>query len=147
MSILSNFKLVSSKRTRSVNPVQLRRHKVIRKIQEQIYLAIAQKEGRTYAPTKIKNYVNQETGERKTVEVPKRIKEWWYIENGKINLILKYGSKQIAFDSKGTKNAIEVANGDDLIKALESLKLAVDAGELDTQIEAASSALRAGFIK
>ena len=33
------------------------------------------------------------------------------------------------------------------MKALESLKLAVEQGELDTQIEATSGALRAGFLK
>jgi len=36
-------------------------------------------------------------------------------------------------------------SADDLIKALEIIKAAVEAGELDSQIEAASGAVRAGF--
>ncbi len=48
--------------------------------------------------------------------------------------------------SKG-KNAIELGSGDELIAALHALKTAALAGELDVQIEAASGALRAGFVK
>ena len=45
------------------------------------------------------------------------------------------------------KNAIEVGNMDDLVAALEAVKEAVTAGELDAQIEQASGALRDGFAK
>ena len=62
-------------------------------------------------------------------------------------MVIKYGSKPIAFDSKGTKNAIEVGTGEELIAALKTIKAAVDAGELDTQIESASTAIRARFDK
>jgi hypothetical protein len=43
------------------------------------------------------------------------------------------------------KPSVEVANPADLIKALEVIKGAVEAGELDDQIEKASSSLRSGF--
>jgi hypothetical protein len=80
------------------------------------------------------------------VERAKRVREWWYVsDTGKINVVVKYGSKQIEL-SKG-KNAVEVATGEELLKVLEALKSAVEAGELDSQIEAASGALRAGFTK
>jgi hypothetical protein len=45
------------------------------------------------------------------------------------------------------KNAIELGSGDELIAALHALKAAALAGELDAQIETASGALRAGFVK
>lgn len=147
MSILSSFKFVTSKKKQGTTPVVQRRLKLIGKISEQIQLAQAQKDGLSYAPTRMKTYVNKETGERRSVEVPKRLREWWHVsENGKINLTCKYGSKQLQFDSKG-KNAIEVGNGEELLSALESLKLAVEQGELDAQIEATSGALRAAFLK
>ena len=147
MSILSNLKLVASKKRQGVSPVIQRRNKLTNKIYEQIQLAQAQKDGITFAPTRLKTHVNKETGERKTIESIKKVRQWWHIsDSGKINLVCKYGSKQIQFDSKG-KNAIEVTNGDELLSALESLKLAVEQGELDQQIEATSGALRAGFLK
>jgi len=43
------------------------------------------------------------------------------------------------------KPSVEVASGPELVKALESIKAAVEAGELDAQIETASASLRSGF--
>lgn len=148
MSMLNNLKLVASKREHGINPVVHRRNKLSIKIQDQILLAEAKREGRTYAPTRLKSVINRETGERQTIASQKMIREWWYINAaGKINLVIKYGSKPISLDAKGTKNAIEVSTGDELIEALKTIKAAVDAGELDTQIESASTAIRARFAK
>lgn len=148
MSMLANLKLVTSKREQGTNPVLHRRTKLSIKINDQILLAEAKRDGRNYAPTRIKTAMNKVTGERTTFESQKLIREWWYINSGgKINLIVKYGSKSIAFDAKGTKNAIEVNSGDELIAALKTIKAAVDSGELDQQIESASGAIRARFLK
>jgi len=146
--MLANLKLVTSKREQGTNPVLHRRTKLSVKLGDQILLAEAKRDGRTYAPTRLKTAINRVTGERATFESQKLIREWWYINGaGKINLVVKYGSKPISFDAKGTKNAIEVNSGDELIAALTTIKAAVDAGELDQQIESASSALRARFLK
>jgi hypothetical protein len=148
MSMLANLKLVTSKREQGTNPVLHRRTKLSVKLSDQILLAEAKRDGRTFAPTRLKTATNKVTGERITFESQKLIREWWYINGGgKINLIVKYGSKPIAFDAKGTKNAIEVNSGDELIAALKTIKAAVDAGELDQQIESASGAIRARFLK
>jgi hypothetical protein len=45
------------------------------------------------------------------------------------------------------KSAIEVATGDELLKALSLVAKAVEAGELDAQIESASNKLKEGFGK
>ncbi len=148
MSMLANLKLVTSKREQGTNPVLHRRTKLSVKLGDQILLAEAKRDGRTYAPTRLKTAINRVTGERTTFESQKLIREWWYINGaGKINLVVKYGSKPISFDAKGTKNAIEVSSGDELIAALTTIKAAVDAGELDQQIESVSSALRERFLK
>jgi hypothetical protein len=148
MSMLANLKLVASKREQGTNPVIHRRNKLSNKIQDQIKLAEAKREGRIYAPTRLKTVLNRVTGERQTVEITKAVREWWHINGtGKINLVIKYGSKPISLDTKGTKNAVEVSTGDELIDALKTIKAAVDTGELDAQIEAASSTIRARFAK
>ena len=58
-------------------------------------------------------------------------------------MAIKYGSCTIEL-AKG-KPSVEVASAEDLVKALTAIKAAVEAGELDAQIETASGALRAGF--
>ena len=143
MSFIAKLKLISSKRERNLSPIVMRRQKLAQKIEEQLQLAQAQKEGRLYAPKRIKNVTN-EAGERVSVETVKRIKEWyWTTPNNKINLSVRYGSKTLEL-SKG-KNAIELNTGDELLATLASLKEAVIAGELDEAINLASDKLRAGF--
>lgn len=145
MATLASLKLVSAKKPTHQNPVFHRRNKLSSKIQEQILLAAAQREGGTYAPTRIRTVTNAE-GDRVQVTHAKRIKPWWFVgENGKVCIEIRYGSKVIEL-SKG-KSAIEIATPVTLVETLETVKEAVMAGELDTQIEAASIKLREGFSK
>jgi hypothetical protein len=145
MSSFAKLKLISSKREPNTNPTLLRRNKLANKLKEQLELATAQKEGRLYAPKKLKTVTNAD-GNRVNVETTKRVKEWyWTTANNKINLCVRYGSKTLEI-SKG-KNAIELSNGDELLATLSLLKDAVIAGELDEAINNASDKLRAAFGK
>ena len=146
MTVFSKLKLVSSKKERSVNPIVVRRNKLVGKIEEQLLFATAQRDGQIYAPKRLKNITDKVTGERKTIEATKRIKEWyWTNSNGKILLSVRYGSKTLEL-AKG-KNAIELSTGDELLATLITLKEAVIAGELDEAIAHASDKLKAGFSK
>ena len=146
MSTISKLKLITSIKERNTDPIIVRRTKLATKIEEQIHLATAQKEGRIYAPKRIKNVTN-ENGERVAVESAKRIKEWyWTTANKKINLSVRYGSKTLTLNNKGA-NCIELSTGEELISTLFMLKEAVIAGELDEAISNASDKLRAGFNK
>lgn len=143
---LANLKLTAAKRPAQLPPVAQRRNKLVKRLNEQIELAKAQQDGRTYAPTRLRSVKNAETGEKTTVESAKRIKPWWFVaENGKVCVSLHYGAKRIEL-AKG-KSAAEVGNAAELIAALETLKSAVTGGELDTQIEAVAGAVKAGFKK
>ena len=83
---------------------------------------------------------------RKSVEVNKRLREWWFKnEQGKVCVAIKYGSQLIEL-AKG-KHSVECENVEGLVKALTAIKSAVEAGELDTQIATASMTLRKGFNK
>ena len=145
MTFIAKLKLVASKRERNLSPIVVRRNKLVSKIEEQLQLATAQKEGRLYAPKRIKNVTN-DAGERVAIETTKRVKEWfWTTPANKINLSVRYGSKTLEL-AKG-KNAIELSTGDELLATLSLLKDAVIAGELDEAITNASDKLRAGFSK
>jgi hypothetical protein len=142
---LSTLKLVTSKKHQTVAPIVIRRNKLCAKLDEQLNLCLAQKEGKTYAPTRLKTFVNKQTGERMTAEVVKRVKEWfWVSDSGKINLAVKYGAKTLPLNKKGA-NAIELNNGDELIGTLKSLKMMVANGELDDAMNEVSVATRQSF--
>ncbi len=146
MSVLTNLKLVAAKKPAKQPPVVQRRNKLSNKLWEQLQLARAEMSGETYAPTRRRTVKDPETGLRKSIDVPKRVKPWWFVsETGKVCLSVKYGNKVLEL-AKG-KSAIEVANPDELIKTLETIKAATDSGELDTQISSAAGSLRDGFLK
>ena len=145
MTALSNLKLVAAKRTRQ-EPVVQRRNRLVAKIYEQRQLAEAQLQGKSYEPKTFRNVKNLETGARVSVETVKRVKPWWWTaESGKVCLNVKYGSKVVEL-AKG-KTAIEIGTTAELLPTLDALKFAVLAGELDSQIETMSGALRSGFLK
>jgi hypothetical protein len=146
MSVLTNLKLVAAKKPTKQPPVVQRRNKLSSKLWEQLQLARAEMSGETYAPTRRRTVKDPETGLRKSIEVPKRVKPWWFVsESGKVCLSVKYGSKVLEL-AKG-KSAIEVANPDELIKTLETIKAATDSGELDAQLSTAAGSLRDGFLR
>jgi hypothetical protein len=146
MSALNNLKLVTAKRATTQTPTQLRRNKLCAKLFEQMQLAQAQSEGRVYAPTKFKTVKDAETGERRSIETSKKLKQWWWTAaDGKLNLSIRYGAKVVEI-SKG-KNAIELSGLKELVPTLELVKQAVTEGSLDAQIEAVSNKLRSGFKK
>ena len=147
MSTLNSLKLVASKKHQSVAPIVIRRNKLVAKLHEQLELCEAKRNGNTYAPKRLKTFTDKHSGERKTIETIKRVKEWFWVgDNGKINLAVKYGAKTLALNKKGA-NAIELGNADELIATIKSLKSAVANGELDEAINEVSIATRQAFGK
>ena len=124
--------------------IVVRRNKLAAKLWEQIQLAKSQIDGTPFVIHKFRSVRDPESGVKKQVEVPKRIKPWWFqSEAGKVCIAIRYGSYTLEL-AKG-KPSIEVASAADLIKTLEVIKTAVEAGELDAQIELASKNLRQNF--
>ena len=146
MSTLESLKLTTAKKPTHIPAIVFRRNKLSSKLWEQIQLAKSQIDGTAFVVTKYKSVKDKETGLRRQVEIPKRIREWWFKnEQGKVCVSVKYGTKIIEL-AKG-KHSVECDTAQGLIKALELVKQAVEAGELDAQIETASGALKAGFRK
>ncbi len=143
---LAGLKLTAAQKPTQIPPVQQRRNKLAKRLWEQIELAKAQQAGTTFAPTRLRSVVQNDTGQRRQVETIKRIKQWWFVtDNGKLALSVRYGTKVLEL-AKG-KWAVEVGTDKELLGVLEVIKAAVLAGDLDTQIEAAANKLRAGFEK
>jgi hypothetical protein len=145
MSTLNSLKLSTAKRPTAMPPIQHRRNKLSTKLWEQMQLAKAQQSGETFNTKRFKT-VRDIDGATKTIEMQKRVRPWWFVsEGGKVCLNVKYGTKVLEI-SKG-KPSIEIASAADLFGTLEIIKRAVEGGELDNQIEAASTAVRARFSK
>ena len=146
MSALGTLKLVAAKKPQHLPAIQLRRNKLSNKLWEQIQLAKSQITGQPFVVTRFRSVKDPESGLRKQIEMPKRIRPWWFVtESGKVCVSIRYGSWTLEL-AKG-KPSVELASANDLVIALETIKQAVEAGELDAQIETASAGLKSGFKK
>lgn len=142
MATLNSLKLVAAKKPAHKDPVLHRRNKLSMKVVEQLTYARALNAGEVYAPTRIKTVTNAD-GERVQVTRTKNIRPWWFTEGNKVFLQVRYGAKVLMLNGKS--NAIECANADALIGALETVNSIVLEGALDEQITAASGQIRGGF--
>ena len=116
----------------------------MRRIWDQIELLKCQAAGTQFAPIKYRTVRDAETGVRRQVEVPKRVKSWVFTaENGKTAVAIRYGARVLEL-ARG-KFAVEIASPAQLIPTLELIKTAIDAGELDEQLARASSDIRSRF--
>jgi hypothetical protein len=146
MNALNSLKFVSAKRPTQLTSIQVRRNKLSSRLWSQIQLANALQSGGTYTEKRFRTIRDKHTGETRSVELNKRVRQMWFVgENGKVCLQIKYGSKILEF-SKG-KNAIEVSSGEELIAALATLKTAVESGELDNQLNLAADSVKEKFKK
>jgi hypothetical protein len=110
-------------------------------------MADAMNKGETFTLKRKKLMRDELTGLTSYVDINKRIKTWWFTnsETKKVALQIFYGNKVIDL-AKG-KNAVEVANGNELVNALVRLQEAVLEGLLDAQIEQAADSVKARFAK
>ena len=128
MTVFDTLKFVAFNPLQNNNPIAVRRRKLITKIDEQIQLST----NKEYTPTQHK-WVTDDEGKQTKVEVAKRVKRWWAASvDGKISLVVRYGSKPLEF-AKG-KNAIELSSEAEVTDVLRKLREAAELGELDTLI-------------
>ena len=141
---IAQLKLSSVKKPTHASPAVLRRMKLVKRIDEQIGLATAQAEGTAFHATKPRIIIDSETGLKRSVDVPKLVKAWYFVsDSGKVYLNVKYGSRVMEL-AKG-KPTVDIASSKEIVPTLKLIRQAVLDGELDAQIDFASSDLRKGF--
>jgi hypothetical protein len=141
---LSSLKITNVVRQITANTNEFRKNKLLKKLDEQISLATAQKNGELFTVKRLKN-VKDGNGNSTQIEVQKRVSPWFWTDNNKSFVQIRYGTRVLELQ-KG-KSTIETASADDLLKTLGIVKTAVASGELDAVIEAASVKVRERFGK
>ena len=141
---LSSLKITNVVRQMTANTNEFRKTKLLKKLDEQISLATAQKNGELFIVKRLKNF-KDENGNATQIEVAKRVSQWFWTDNsvGKTFVQIKYGTKILEIQKN--KNTIECVSHDDLIKTLGIVRTCIASGELDAVIEAASVKVRERF--
>jgi len=141
---LSSLKITNVVRQTTTNTSEFRKYKLLKKLDEQIALATAQKNGELFTVKRLKN-VKDQNGNSTQIEVQKRVSPWFWTDNNKTLVQIRYGTRVLELQ-KG-KYTIETASADDLVKTLAIVRTCVANGELDSVIEAASVKVREKFGK
>ncbi len=132
MAYLTKLKLTDTERERSVDPVIRRREKLMAKLDEQRNSTAHAIEGKPYLPTKQAWVTDDETGERKLVEKPKNVRQWFWESGGVWFFQIRYGAKGLEL-AKG-KPTIEAGDRENLLEIIDLCSNAVKDGELDNQL-------------
>lgn len=134
MSHLEKLTFKSVTRASKQDPVQLRRRKLVAAIEEQVNVAAAAVNGETYEVTR-KTWIKNEQGEKVLVDKLRKVRPWFFEQDGGWYVQCKYGNKALKI---GSGNAVFVKALKDIADALNTLKAATEAGELDEAIAVAS---------
>lgn len=131
MSNLAKLTLKNVIRTVKLSPTEVRRHKLLKTLEEQLEVAEAAVRGEQYTVT-VPKWVKNEQGERVAVKRQRVVRAWFFERDGGVYVQCKYGSKALALGKDS--NAVFVPALADVKGALEALYAAVSAGELDAAI-------------
>ena len=139
MSSLAKLTIKTVSRQSKLSPIEARRSKLVAAINEQIAVAEAATQGAQYAVT-VPRWTKNEAGEKVRVQRQKVLRSWFFAQDGGFYVQCKYGAKALALSKDG--NAIFVQAISDVAPVLETLRAAVENGELDSAIEMTISRLR-----
>ena len=137
MSYLSKLTITQLKRPQKQSPADERRGKLVAKLEEQLALAQAQAEGKSYVVTK-SAWTRDGEGNKKRVQKERAVRAWWWNEGTVLIMVVRYGARPLEL-SKG-KRALSVANAAALPEVINTIIAATKAGELDTPIAAVIAA-------
>jgi hypothetical protein len=134
-NFLSTLRVSNEKRNAAANqadPVARARANALSGIAEQIRHLEAALAGTEYMPTRTK-YVDGADGKRVKVDAPKR-RLLWYWKSGDVWYTeCRYGTSQLSFGDGGS--ALQCGSKlEDVIATLETVRNAVNQGELDAEL-------------
>jgi hypothetical protein len=132
MTYLSKLKFTNVARKSTVDPIIRRREKLLEKLDEQKQAAQHAIDGKVYTPTKRGWITDDETGEKRLVEKPKKVRAWFWESAGDWYFQVRYGAKLL--ELANGKSSIEVGDKGKLIDVIDLCISAVKEGELDKQL-------------
>ena len=131
MTHLAKLTFKSVTRNTARDPVMARRDKLLSALEEQKRVYDAAIEGESYQVERNK-WMTNEQGERVAVKTQRRVRAWFFEQDGGWYVQCRYGARVIAAD--GTNNAVFVKSLDEVAAVLDVFLNAAAAGELDTAI-------------
>src|SRR6056297_233893 len=135
MTALAKLNFKSVTRSTQRDPVVARRDKLVAGLKEQQLVYAAALKGEDHRVERQK-WMTNEQGERVLVKTNRRVRPWFFEQDGGWYVPCRYGARVIAAD--GTNNAVFVKTLKDVGAVLDVFLSAASAGELDAAIAKAT---------
>lgn len=135
MATLSKFNLKTVKRINGKDPKINKRNKLVKALEEQLTIVEHKINGQEYKAIK-KVWKDNGSGEKVLMEVPKRVREWYFEQDSGWYIQCRYGARVL--DIVGRNNSVYVNKITEVPKVINALIEATNKGELDDAIERVS---------
>lgn len=135
MSKLAKLNLKTVQRVTTKDPVIARRDKLATAIEEQIAVQSAALKGQEYK-VPVKRWEENESGERVQINAEKRVRPWFFEQDGGWYVQCRYGSRILNINGKS--NAVFVDKLEEVAAIFATFKQAAEEGELDRAITLAT---------
>ena len=135
MTTLAKLNVKSVTRSTLRDPVVARRDKLVAGLKEQQLVHAAALKDEDHQVEKSKWMINEQ-GERVLVKTHRRVRPWFFAQDGGWYVQCRYGARVIAAD--GTNNAVFVSSLKDVGAVLTVFLSAASAGQLDAAIAQAT---------
>ncbi len=131
---LQALTFIAKPKVEAVNPIEVKRAKLIIRLNEQRAMVQCLLNSTEYTAFKDIFILDEESGEKRKVKRPKRIRPWFYQSADKYYFEVKYGTKSLEIQKN--KPAIDVGNKDELLTVIDTIIDATKQGFLDTELKA-----------
>jgi hypothetical protein len=118
----------------AVNTIEVKRDKLIIRLNEQRAMVQCLLNNTEFTAFKDVYIVDDESGEKRKVKRPKRIRPWFYQAAGKYYFEVKYGTKSLEIQKN--KPAIDVGDKNELLTVIDTIIDATKQGFLDAELKA-----------
>lgn len=135
MTHLAKLTFKSVTRSTKRDPVVSRREKLVAGLEEQKLVHAVALKGEDHRVERSK-WMTNEQGERVSIKTHRRVRPWFFEQDGGWYVQCRYGARVIAVD--GTNNAVFVKTLKDVGPVFDAFVAAAQAGELDVAISKAA---------
>jgi len=118
----------------AVNPIEVKRAKLTIRLNEQRAMVQCLLSNTEFTAFKDVYIVDEDSGGKRKVKRPKRIRPWFYQSNDKYYFEIKYGTRSLEIQKK--KPAIDVGNKNELLTVIDTIIDATNQGFLDAELKA-----------
>jgi hypothetical protein len=131
---LQTLTFTTKPKIEAVNPIEVKRAKLIIRLNEQRAMVQCLLDNTDFIAYKEVFITDDESGEKRRLKRPKRIRPWFYQSNDKYYFEIKYGTKSLEIQKN--KLAIDVGDKTKLLTVINTIIDATNQGFLDTELKA-----------